>query len=129
MNVMTPSARTRLRQATADVHEALHRAAPFAAIADGSISRARYGEMLVLLHRYHRSLAPLCLRGAQALDAPELGAAHRVRIALLEDDLDALDQTPLHALPCAMRGADFCAGVLYTVQGSTLVTSQPIARS
>jgi heme oxygenase len=118
MNMMT--VRTRLREATADIHEALHRAAPFAAIADGTVTRNSYGETLVMLHRYHRSLAPLCLAGAQALDAPELGAAHQARIARLEDDLDALEITPLHALPCEMAGPDFCAGVLYTVQGSTL---------
>jgi heme oxygenase len=114
------SMRERLRAATADIHEALHRAATFARIADGIIDLAGYRELLQFLHRYHGAMAPLCAKGAAALGAPELEAAHRERLAALVNDLSFCSAQPS---PCADdAGAEpfFAAGCLYTVQGSTL---------
>lgn len=121
MNLMPISVRAHLRAATAELHEALHRAAPFAALAEGHATRAGYGAMLRLLHRYHTAMAPLCARGAVALHAPQLAAAHRARLSALELDLAHLGEAPSRGPLIVERGApDFCAGVLYTVQGSTL---------
>lgn len=116
-----PSVRARLRAATHDIHQALHRAAPFAAIAEGRATLESYGVTLMFLHRFHMALSPLCARGAQALGAPLLAAAHVRRLAALESDLVFLGLKP--AAPDGAfqdPGDAFCAGALYTVQGSTL---------
>lgn len=116
-----PSVRGHLRTATGDIHQALHRAAPFAAIADGTVTLESYGRTLRFLHRFHSSLSPYCKRGAKGLDAPQLASAHAQRIAALQIDLAYLGlmgDAPDDAAPD--RGEAFCAGVLYTVQGSTL---------
>lgn len=116
-----PSVRDQLRAATDDIHQALHHAAPFAAIAEGAATLQSYGRTLRFLHRFHSSLSPYCARGAKGLGVPELASAHARRMAALQIDLaclgvmaDAPDDVALH------EGEAFCAGVLYTVQGSTL---------
>jgi heme oxygenase len=110
----------RLRTATDAVHQALHRAAPFAAIADGTATRESYGATLRFLHRYHAAMAPVCAHGASALGQPQLAEAHAARLAALESDLAHLGLAPV-AVPDEVPGdGDFCAGALYTVQGSTL---------
>ena len=116
-----PSVRARLRAATHDIHQALHRAAPFAAIADGVATLESYGATLMFLHRFHSALSPLCKRGAQALGAPQLADAHVRRVAALESDLAYVGLkagTPGSSVQ--VRGDAFCIGALYTVQGSTL---------
>ncbi len=112
--------RARLRAITDDIHQALHGAAPFAAIAAGTLDRPGYGALLSFLHRYHQEMAAVCRQGARYLKAPELAAAHRARLAALEEDLNFLGQPvpPVFAAP-EKEGA-FAAGCLYTVQGSTL---------
>jgi heme oxygenase len=115
------SVRDRLRAATQDIHQALHRAAPFANIADGAVTLESYRHTLQLLHRFHVLLSPLCVRGAKCLGRPELALAHTGRVAALEMDMACLGVTadvPDDAPPDG--GEAFCAGVLYTVQGSTL---------
>lgn len=111
--------REELREATREVHEALHRATPFARIADGEMDLESYGALLQFLHRYHGLMTGACEAGAMALDAPELAAAHRARIAALEQDMDFLGVTPKAGLAETAQGA-FAIGCLYTVQGSTL---------
>jgi heme oxygenase len=112
--------RTRLREATDDVHQALHRAAPFAAIADGAATREGYGATLAFLYRYHGAMAGWCAAGAESLGLRELAAAHQARLVALRLDLDFLGCTvPQIDEEAALSGA-FAAGVLYTVQGSTL---------
>lgn len=116
-----PSVRDQLRAATDGIHQALHRAAPFAAIADGTATLESYGRTLRFLHRFHSSLSPHCARGAKGLGVPGLASAHAQRIAALQIDmacLGMLSDAPDCAAPDA--GDGFCAGVLYTVQGSTL---------
>jgi heme oxygenase len=140
-----PSVRERLREATDEIHQALHRAAPFARIADGTMDRGGYGRVLLMLHRYHTSMAAHCAAGADALDAPQLAFAHRSRIQALEDDLAylalagaqaragapksklrrvrlAAERTERHSAEGREAGpeAAFSIGCLYTVQGSTL---------
>ena len=116
-----PRVRDHLRGATAAIHEALHRAVPFAAIADGTATRESYAATLAFLHRYHFAMAPLCIKGAATLGAPLLAEAHTARIAALKEDLAYLGLKPDTAQSGVTdRPGDFAAGALYTVQGSTL---------
>ena len=114
------TARARLRAATADIHQALHDAAPFAAIANGSVTLEGYGRTLAFLHRYHGCMMPYCVRGALALGLPGLAAAQAARLQALERDLAHLGVVP--AVTMAEQPGDdgLCAGVLYTVMGSML---------
>jgi heme oxygenase len=117
---MRAGVRDHLRFATADIHQALHGAEPFARIAQGRMDRAGYGALLVRLHRYHCAMAMLCAAGAQALGAPQLAAAHRARVAALQDDLAFLATAPADVTEEAADDPAFAIGCLYTVQGSTL---------
>lgn len=117
---MRSGVRDHLRFATVDIHEALHGAEPFARIAQGRMDCAGYGALLVRLHRYHCAMAALCGAGAHALGAPQLAAAHRARVAALQDDLAFLDIAPSGVTEEAADDPAFAIGCLYTVQGSTL---------
>jgi heme oxygenase len=120
MNAMMPSVRMRLRAATDQIHQSLHHAAPFAAIAEGTITLADYGATLVFLHRFHAAMLASCITGSRALESDVLGELQAARIAALEQDLTHLG---LIALPVAqepLMAPLVCAGMLYTVQGSTL---------
>jgi heme oxygenase len=112
--------RERLRAATADVHEALHGAAPFARIAAGGMDAPGYAALLRMLFRYHAAMTPACAAGAARLDAPELAQAQRRRLADLRADLGVFGQSPSMIEPPPLQGGDFAVGVLYTVLGSTL---------
>ena len=115
-----PPARRRLRIATDQIHQALHRAAPFAAIADGRATRESYAKTLLLLHRFHAGQSAFCLRAASRLGLPQLGAAQGARIAALEADISWLGAgIDADAVPARSLTGDACIGVLYTVQGST----------
>ena len=114
------SRRAHLAGATADIHEALHSAVPFARIAQGRIGAAGYGALLQLLLRYHSGMAGICETGAQHLGIPQLAAAHRARIARLEQDLAFLNGLPVAAKLEPARDGAFSVGCLYTVLGSTL---------
>lgn len=114
------SMRARLRAATDDLHQALHHAPPFAAIAEGWATRADYARTLAFLLRYHGAMAGWCAAGAEALGLAELALAHRARLAALRQDLLFLGQDAPPTMPDAARPGLFAAGVLYTVQGSTL---------
>jgi heme oxygenase len=114
------SVRERLREATAQAHEALHRAAPFARIADGEMDLEGYGALLQFLHRYHGMMARACEAGAAALDAAQLGAGQRARVTALEQDMAFLGLAPGRGVDDAAGNAAFCIGCLYTAQGSTL---------
>jgi heme oxygenase len=113
-----------LRAATDEIHQALHRAAPFAAIAEGRETLTGYGETLQALYRFHAGMHGMCVAGAAVLGVDILGKAHAARVAALAGDLAHLGL----AVPDDVRGAvpdiagqgAFCAGLLYTVQGSTL---------
>ncbi len=116
-----PSVRQRLRLATEEVHQALHRAAPFAAIADGRATRDSYANTLLLLHRFHAGQSAFCLRAASLLGLPQLGAAHGARITALKTDMAWLGaRIESDTVPDRAMSDDACIGALYTVQGSTL---------
>jgi len=112
--------RQRLRQATAQIHEALHHAAPFARIADGTMDRTGYGDVLTMLYRFHVSMRGHVEAAAQALAAPELALAHHARLAALQDDLETLSRPCPVSEPEAVADEAFSLGCLYTLQGSTL---------
>ena len=114
------SVREKLRNATAQIHKALHSAAPFARIAEGGMDIPGYGALLRMLHRYHAMMAPACEAGAAALAAPELARAHQQRIAALEQDMAFLGVVPERGASDVAGDAAFSIGCLYTVQGSTL---------
>jgi heme oxygenase len=114
------SMRARLRAATEEIHLSLHRAAPFAAIADGTATPESYAAMLGFLWRYHAAMAGWCRAGAGVLGLDVLARAHQARLDALCDDLATFGYAvPAVAEEPAKAGA-FAAGVLYTVQGSTL---------
>ncbi len=110
--------RERLRAATEEIHLALHRAAPFAAIADCTATCESYAETLGFLWRYHRAMAGWCAAGAGALGLD--ARAHQARLAALRDDLAVLGRDVPEIEEEPARDGAFAAGVLYTVQGSTL---------
>jgi len=120
MNVMLPSVRMQLRAATDGIHQALHHAAPFAAIAQGRETLAGYGRTLQALYRFHAGMHAMCAAGAAALGVDILGQVHAARIEALADDLAYLALAPPDGVPEAAGEGMFCAGLLYTVQGSTL---------
>ena len=120
MNLMLPSVRMRLRAATDDIHQALHRAEPFTAIAEGRETILGYGDSLRKLYRFHIAMHGMCVAGAAALGVEALGEAHGMRIAAMAGDLMHLGRNVPSAMTEEVGEAAFCAGVLYTVQGSTL---------
>ena len=65
--------REALRSATAAVHERLHVAAPFQAIAAGALPAERYGRLLGRIHAFHSLVDP-----------------HTTRLEALEADLEEL---------------------------------------
>lgn len=114
-----PSPRAALRAATAEVHERLHDARFFDALASGTLDHAGYGALLTRIRRFH------CLTLAarsQALAALGLDPAEAGRrLALIEMDLRhlgiACDDPGAPPAPCDEGEA---IGCLYVVEGSTL---------
>lgn len=109
-----------LRAVTAEIHQALHGAAPFARIADGTIDRAGYAALLEFLLRYHAAMMPACAAGAVRLQVPELAEAQQRRLAALRADLAVFGVSASVPVEEAHGERDFAAGILYTVLGSTL---------
>jgi heme oxygenase len=114
------SVRHRLRAATDAVHQALHHAAPFTAIADGKVTREGYAQTLSMLYRFHAGQAPSCQRAAAVLALPQIADAHAARLDALRADIAWLDGAVPSGDAVPVLSNDACIGVLYTVQGSTL---------
>jgi heme oxygenase len=114
------SMRDRLRAATEEIHLALHRAAPFAAIAGGTATRENYADTLTFLRRYHGAMAGWCAVGAWTLGLDGLAKTHRERLAALRADLAVFGREVPQAEEEPAHSGAFAVGVLYTVQGSTL---------
>jgi len=86
------SVRFALRNATDEVHERLHDAAPFRAIAEGRLPRTGYARLLRALHHFHARLEQGCGEAWRGL--PRSAA----RVPQLETDLRHLSRTfPLRA--------------------------------
>lgn len=106
--------RDKLRSATAEAHERMHRLQPFRMIIDGALDRQAYAQLLQGLLRFHDGI------GAQA-------AAHRltrysgaaIKVGLLLEDLAALGsaaQPGEH--PFVVPSAAHALGALYVAEGS-----------
>src|SRR5690606_27052094 len=98
--------RVALRDATGPVHERIHRARPFAALARGDLALGDYRKLLAKLGAYY------------------FGASSHLpidgkRLSLLRDDLDALDAAPPCPAPMARpRSEPARLGWRYVVDGS-----------
>jgi len=115
------SARTTLRIQTAAVHEALHVAAPFAAIADRQATIDSYASLLLALHAFHTSMAEVVARACEELELADLHrACERRRSALAADLATAGIARPADAPAVAVTDAGWAVGCLYTLVGSTL---------
>lgn len=97
-----------LRAATGAIHERMHQARPFAALAKGQLSITGYAGLLEKIATFHLTVRP-------GLDVDE------ARLALLARDLDALGSP----MPCALpevspASAAAKLGWVYVVEGSAL---------
>jgi len=114
-----PGARAALRASTREVHERLHAAPAFAAIARGELDRRAYADLLGRLLAFHRAVAPLmaCARATIGCSNDNGQAA---RLARLESDLDHVGRTAGPRVATPAWADDEAVGALYVVEGSTL---------
>ena len=116
-----PGARARLREATAEVHEALHHLPAFEALLAGALPLGDYRAMMAKLHAYHGAALPICRAADAAIGLEPAGWSSRERLARLAADLAALgDATPPDCprLPHADRAWNI--GYAYVVRGSAI---------
>jgi heme oxygenase len=109
------SMRALLRDATGDMHEALHRAPVFDRLATGSIDWEDYRQIMRMLAGFHFGIEAVRAEGARALAV----TAENPRLALLSADLEGLgyDWSPrTHD----ETDPDRAVGCLYVVEGSVL---------
>ena len=121
LNGMRP-VRATLRKRTAAIHEALHGAAPFAAIAERRLDLGGYCRLLGALSGFHSSLAIVVEAGCRSLDDPALLTACERRRELLARDLDAIggQGATRASRPLELIDEAWAAGCLYTLVGSTV---------
>jgi heme oxygenase len=127
MRAKNPDGRTRLREATRETHERLHRQPALAALAAGTLDLPAYRALLARLYRFH---APLEARlAASAWAARVEPAALAPRAERLRRDLRDLgaEEGALARLPMAsaadlpeMSSFGRFVGCLYVRAGSTL---------
>jgi heme oxygenase len=100
--------RSTLREATGPIHERLHRARPFVAIADQQLDLAGYSDLLAQMAAFHFTVGQKLERGVE-------------RRNMLLRDLEALGSPVLKPVrwnsPTTGPGA---LGVAYVVEGSSL---------
>lgn len=116
-----PGARVRLRDATADVHEALHHLPAFEALLAGRLELGDYRTMLRGLYAYHACAQAICAAADAALGLEQPGATAQSRLARLAEDLDGLGVTPdpVAARP-ALADRAWNIGYAYVVAGSAI---------
>jgi heme oxygenase len=122
----TQALRTRLREATAHIHERLHGHAGLGAAASGAMTRDDYRALLARLWGFHRPFEVALGEAARSL-ALDIVMADRARAPMLEADLmtlglDAQEIAQLPRCDHIFRPTDEAAfmGALYVVEGSTL---------
>jgi heme oxygenase len=120
------AARARLRSATADTHERLHRHPGFSGLLRGSLTMSQYSQLLARLYGFHRPLeralrmVPVSMRSGIDLLAREkahLLHADLIAVGLAESAIDALPACktlPEISSPAAL------VGCLYVIEGSGL---------
>lgn len=111
--------RATLRSSTSSVHERLHQARPFAALAEGRLDRAGYADLLTRLHAFHRAVDPTAASARRALGLADV-PADGTRVARLEADLAHLGATPCRRTAMPSWEAEEAIGCLYVVKGSML---------
>lgn len=100
--------RSALREATGMVHERLHQAKPFAALARGELGRSAYLELLSTFSTFHVTVC-------QSLGLDE---ERRIRLARDLEYLGGREQAPVAWSP--PDSAAGCLGSAYVVEGSSL---------
>ena len=118
--------RTRLREATAQIHERLHGHDGLGAAASGALTRHDYRLLLARLWGFHKAFEVVLDEAARRLSL-DLNMADRARAPMLEEDLmtlglDAREIAQLPRCDHIFRPFDEAAfmGALYVVEGSTL---------
>ncbi len=118
--------RTRLREATAQIHERLHGHVGLGAAASGAMTRDDYRFLLARLWGFHRAFEGALEEIARSLHL-DIVMADRARAPMLEADLMTLglDADEIAQLPRCdhiFRPTDEASfmGALYVVEGSTL---------
>ncbi len=120
-DVRSESARSWLRRATAEIHEALHHLPAFEALLAGTLALGDYRRMLGGLHAYHRDAGAICAAADRALGIEPAGAASAARLARLGRDLDDLGATRPDGAIRAAHGDDaWNIGYAYVVAGSAI---------
>lgn len=114
-------ARSVLQRETTNIHEALHGAAPFVAIAEQRLRSHGYVRLLSALFDYHSSLQIIVAAACRRLDLQALLGACELRRDLLATDLTTLGAPP-PTIGEAVAIADeaWVVGCLYTLVGSSL---------
>ncbi len=100
--------RSALREATGGIHERLHRAEPFGALARGELGRAAYVELLSTFSIFHATVS-----ASLGLDEDR-----RTRLARDLEYLGGQEQPPIAWLPPASTAGRL--GSAYVVEGSSL---------
>jgi heme oxygenase (biliverdin-IX-beta and delta-forming) len=120
------SARWQLRQATADIHDAVHRHPGFVSLMRGSLTTIQYSALLARLYGFHCAFEHM-LRATQpgvvgGIDPGSCGRAHLLRADLLALGLGEteIDSLPLCAGLPEIRSPETLLGCLYVVEGSAL---------
>jgi heme oxygenase len=115
------SARSWLRHATAEIHEALHHLPAFEALLAGTLDLAGYRRMLLGLHAYHADAGAVCAAADSALGVAPPGAASDARLQRLDRDLRDLALAPPTATAQpAHRDPAWNIGFAYVVAGSAI---------
>ncbi|MEM7507847.1 MAG: biliverdin-producing heme oxygenase [Pseudomonadota bacterium] len=111
--------RTHLRTGTAEIHEALHAHPWFAALAEGTLSPARYHVLMERLFGFYSSLDPVLLNAEKAL-RPQIGTyCYAPRTPVLRGATHGLAPGLAVPMPEVEDLAAFC-GATYVVDGAVL---------
>ncbi|WP_294173079.1 biliverdin-producing heme oxygenase [uncultured Sphingomonas sp.] len=114
-------ARSALQAETTSIHEALHDAPPFAAIAEQRLRSSDYTRLLSALFAYHSSLQFIVAAGCRRLELQALLNACELRRHRLAVDLATLNaQLPPVGKSVAAVDDAWAVGCLYTLVGSSL---------
>lgn len=114
-------ARVWLRDATAEVHEALHHLPAFEALLAGRLDRADYGRLLRGLHAYYGGAIAICAAADLTLGVAPAGRMSGDRLARLEADLAALGIASAAAVPRPPHADPIWnIGFAYVVTGSAI---------
>jgi len=120
------AAQARLRVATTDTHERLHRHPGFSGLLRGTLTMSQYSQLLARLYGFHRPLerllrmVPVSIRTGIDLLGREKAHLLRADLVAVGIAVNALDALPAcRALP-EIRSPGALVGCLYVIEGSGL---------